>query len=109
MDNQKEFNVDYQTKKFIGVDDYVQFAQIFNNQYTQDLIKTNISKILLEQMKANTETRNTLKTIIREAEKESFVFQIKAVWTSVKYIFTLIFGTALGVAVTILVQKFLSK
>ncbi|MDR1926875.1 MAG: hypothetical protein LBQ13_04345 [Endomicrobium sp.] len=100
--SEEKFDIDKQLKVLTS-EDYVQFADTFNHETTQKLISESISKLILQEITCNHETRTVLKKLIKEVEKEELLLYVKkfgiAIWMCI--------SMAFGSVITIILKKFL--
>lgn len=101
-DKESDYITSEQYEKVLKSDDYAKFADTFNEEKTQKLIQDSINKLILKAMACDHDTRNKVKELIREVDKEDWWNFIKkggwAIWSIV--------SACLGAVATLLISNF---
>lgn len=91
-----------QYEKALKSDDYTTFADTFNEEKTQKLIQDSINKLILQALSCDVNTREALKKIVRDVDKEDWWNFIKkggwALWS--------IISAGIGSIITLIISHF---
>lgn len=104
-DKESDYITSEQYENALKSDDYAKFADTFNEEKTQKLIQDSINKLILKSIACDHDTRNKVKEIIKEIEKEDFKAFLRKIGTLAGGAIIYILGLLTSAFVSWLVQS----